>query len=201
MKRRMPAPVAIFHRLPVRSTASCTSARTPSTDEALTQASASPYRTHHHPSMSVSTVRTSRGTATVHRNLAASHEGLRVASTPQIEAGVRRDSGDAEEGTGFEVGAGLRYQGEGITIKSNVRKLIAHNDADYEEWGDSGSVRIDPGTAGRGLSVSIAPTWGKAASEAEQLGSARDAGGLARNDEFEAESQLDAEFGYGCWWL
>ena len=29
--------------------------------------------------------------------------------TPSIEAGIRSDTSDAEEGTGFEVGAGLSY--------------------------------------------------------------------------------------------
>ena len=35
--------------------------------------------------------------------------------TPSIEAGVRHDAGDAEEGVGFEVGAGLAYQAPGFT--------------------------------------------------------------------------------------
>ena len=33
--------------------------------------------------------------------------GMDGTLTPSIEAGVRRDAGDAEEGTGFEIGAGL----------------------------------------------------------------------------------------------
>ena len=117
--------------------------------------------------------------------------------TPSIEAGVRRDAGDAEEGTGFELGAGLAYQGAGITIKGKVRTLVAHDDSAYEEWGASASVRVDPAADGRGMSLSLTPTWGNAASEAEQLWSARDAGGLVRNDDFEAESRLETELGYG----
>ena len=117
--------------------------------------------------------------------------------TPSIEAGIRRDGGDAEEGTGFEVGAGLRYQGAGITIEGNVRTLIAHDEAAYKEWGASGAIRIDPGTAGRGLSLTVAPTWGNAASEAEQLWSAGNAEGLVRDDDFKAESRLNTELGYG----
>ena len=117
--------------------------------------------------------------------------------TPRIEAGIRRDAGDAEEGTGFEVGAGLRYQGSGISIDGAVRTLIAHDDSAYEEWGASAAVRIDPGSTGRGMSLTIAPAWGNATSEAEQLWSARDAGGLVRDDEFEAESRVEAELGYG----
>ena len=123
--------------------------------------------------------------------------GLDGTLVPSIEAGVRHDAGDAEEGVGFEVGAGLAYQGTGITIEGKVRKLIAHDDSAYEEWGASASVRIDPGNDGRGMSLTIAPTWGDATSETEQLWSARDPSGLVRNEEFEAEQRLDAEVGYG----
>ena len=123
--------------------------------------------------------------------------GVGAMLTPSLEAGLRCDAGDGEEGSGIELGAGLRYQGAGITIEGAVRTLVAHDDTAYEEWGASGSIRIDPGTAGRGLSLSIAPTWGNAASEAEQLWSARDASGLVRNAEFETEQRLDAEVGYG----
>ena len=117
--------------------------------------------------------------------------------TPTIEAGVRRDAGDAEEGVGFEVGGGIAYQGAGITIEGKVRKLIAHDDSAYEEWGASAAVRIDPGSDGRGMSLAITPTWGNAVSEAEQLWSTRTAEDLVGNAEFEAESRLDAELGYG----
>ena len=117
--------------------------------------------------------------------------------TPSIEAGVRHDPGDAEEGIGFEVGGGLAYQGTGITIEGKVRTLVAHDDDAYEEWGASASLRIDPGSDGRGLSLAITPTWGSAASEAEQLWSARNAGQLGGAGDFKAEQRLDAELGYG----
>ena len=117
--------------------------------------------------------------------------------TPSIEAGVRHDAGDAEEGIGFEVGGGLAYQGTGITIEGKVRTLVAHDDSAYEEWGASASVRIDPGGDGRGLSLAITPTWGSAASEAEQLWSARNAGQLGDAGDFKAEQRLDAKLGYG----
>ena len=116
---------------------------------------------------------------------------------PRFEAGVRRDGGDTERGTGLEVGAGLRYRGAGITLEGAVRALVAHEDAHYREWGASGAIRVEPGTAGRGLSLGIAPTWGAAASGAERLWSARDAGGLVRADDFAAERRLEAELGYG----
>ena len=117
--------------------------------------------------------------------------------TPSIEAGVRHDAGDAEEGVGFELGAGLAYQAPRFTIEAKARTLVAHDDAAYREWGASAAIRIDPGGDGRGMSLSITPTWGSATSETEQLWSTRTAEDLVGNTEFEAERHLDAELRYG----
>ena len=117
--------------------------------------------------------------------------------TPRLEAGVRRDGGDTERGTGLEVGAGLRYARSAVTVEGRVRALALHEASRYEEWGASGSVRVDPSASGRGLSLTLAPTWGDAASAVERLWSRRDAGGFAANAEFEPRARLDAELGYG----
>ena len=71
--------------------------------------------------------------------------------TPSVEVGVRHDAGDAETGTGIEVGAGLRYAAGPLTIEGRVRTLVAHEASDYEEWGASGEIRVTPGDSGRGL--------------------------------------------------
>ena len=117
--------------------------------------------------------------------------------TPRFEAGVRRDGGDTGSGTGLEVGAGLRYARSAVTVEGRVRALALHEASGYEEWGASGSVRVEPSASGRGLSLTLAPAWGNAASAVERLWSLRDAGGLAANDDFEAGARLDAELGYG----
>ena len=117
--------------------------------------------------------------------------------TPRLEVGLRHDGGDAETGTGVEVGAGLRYQANGIAVEGAVRGLVAHEDEDYREWGASGSVRIDPGASGRGLSLTLRPTWGAASSGTERLWGLRDASGLGASEAFEPERRLDAELGYG----
>ena len=117
--------------------------------------------------------------------------------TPSLEVGLRHDGGDAETGTGVEVGAGLRYAGAGVTVEGSMRWLAAHEATGYEEWGASGSVRIDPGASGRGLSLTLAPTVGNASSGTATLWSAEDARGLAPGTEFEAARRLDAEVGYG----
>ena len=74
---------------------------------------------------------------------------------------------------------------------------MAHEDASYEEWGASASVRIDSGASGRGLSLTLAPVWGNTASGTERLWGARDAAQLVPGGAFEAERRLDAELGYG----
>ena len=117
--------------------------------------------------------------------------------TPRFEAGVRRDGGDTGSGTGLEVGAGLRYARSAVTVEGRARALVLHEASGYEEWGASGSVRVDPSASGRGLSLTLAPTWGDAASAVERLWSLRDAGGLAANADFEPRARLDAELGYG----
>ena len=75
--------------------------------------------------------------------------------------------------------------------------LIAHEDADYREWGASGSVRMDPGASGRGLSLTLAPAWGAAFGSAERLWSLRDARQFTANDAFDPAGRLDAEAGCG----
>ena len=118
--------------------------------------------------------------------------------TPSLEVGVRHDAGDAETGTGLEVGAGLDYTAEGVSIGGAARTLLAHEDGAHEEWGASLGVRIDPDAAGRGLSLNVAPAWGNASSQAERLWGLRDAGALAPEGEaFEADQRLEAEIGYG----
>ena len=119
--------------------------------------------------------------------------------TPRLEVGLRHDGGDAETGTGIEVGGGVSYTdpASGLTVEAKVRGLVAHEDEDYREWGASGSVRIAPDASGRGLSLTLSPTWGAAGGGAERLWSLGDARGLSANEDVEPERRLDAEVGYG----
>ena len=119
---------------------------------------------------------------------------------PSLEVGLRHDGGDAETGAGVELGGGLSYTdpATGLTVDAKARGLVAHEDADYAEWGASGSVRLEPDGSGRGLSLTLAPAWGADTGGAQRLWSLGDARGLgARDAAFEAESRLEAEVGYG----
>ena len=73
---------------------------------------------------------------------------------PSVELGMRYESGDAEQGTGFEVGGGVRYSnpGSGVSVEVRGRGLVAGGgDDDYKEWGVGGSVRVQPGAMGQGF--------------------------------------------------
>ena len=118
--------------------------------------------------------------------------------TPSAELGLRHDGGDAETGMGVEFGAGLRYMVGSFSIEARARTLVAHEASGFEEWGASAAVRLAPSASGRGLSLSIAPTWGRTGSASERLWSARDAGELEGGGGFEADGRIEAQLGYGA---
>ena len=117
--------------------------------------------------------------------------------TPSGQVGFRHDGGDAETGTGLEVGAGVRYRAGPMTIEGSVRALVAHEESGYKEWGASGAIRVAPSASGRGLTLSLAPVWGSTGSASERLWSVHNTGELETRHDFEATGRLAAELGYG----
>ena len=117
---------------------------------------------------------------------------------PTLELGLRHDGGDAETGTGVEVGGRLSYASAwGLSIEAAIRSLVAHQDTDYREWGASAALRFDPGHQGRGFTASIVPTWGQAASGVSTLWGQRSGAGLPGGGVASPAGRLDAEMGYG----
>ena len=120
--------------------------------------------------------------------------------TPSLELGLRHDGGDGAIGGGIEVGGSLRFQNPatGLTIEGRGRILTGQSD--YREWGLGGSFRYDPGAAGRGLSVSLAPSWGETASGVAGLWD-QDVAALPSHDRTASDSgaqgRLEGELGYG----
>ena len=116
--------------------------------------------------------------------------------TPSLEFGLRHDGGDGETGNSLEVGGGLRYAvpASGLTIEGRARTLL-HHSGDYEEWGVSALVRIAPGTAGRGLALSVRPAWGQSESGVERMWESDGIAGAARTDQL--AGRMGAEIGYG----
>ena len=122
--------------------------------------------------------------------------GAVLAPTAQI--GLRHDGGDAETGTGVEVGAGIRYTAGMLTIEGQVRTLLAHESGGYEEWGASGAIRLSPNASGLGPSLALLPSWGTAGSGVATLWSHPEASALgAGNPLASSPGRLDAELGWG----
>lgn len=81
---------------------------------------------------------------------------------PSLELGGRWDAGSAETGAGAELAGGVAYTRAklGLGIEARGRYLLAHEKDDFEEWGASLMLRIDPTVPGRGLWLTLAPLWG-----------------------------------------
>ena len=85
---------------------------------------------------------------------------------PSLELGGRWDAGSAETGAGAELAGGVAYTHAklGLGIEARGRYLLAHEKDDFEDWGASLMLRIDPAVPGRGLWLTLAPLWGGSAS-------------------------------------
>ena len=114
--------------------------------------------------------------------------------TPSVEVGMRYDGGDGETGSSIETGGGVLYadSASGLTLEGRARTVLAHS-GDYEEWGVSGLLRLDPGAQGLGFSVSLRPSWGQTASGVQRLWETG-VTGLAANDQ---TGRVKARIGYG----
>ena len=121
--------------------------------------------------------------------------GGRVA--PSAELGVRWDGGDGARGAGVEVGGGLSWTApaRGVTVQAAGRWLAAHR-SEVHEWGLSGGVRFEPRANGRGLSLSVEPSWGEARSGTARLWQEGTAG-RGETARVPSGAALEAEAGYG----
>ena len=96
---------------------------------------------------------------------------------PSIELGLRHDGGDAETGSGIELGAGLSFSkpASGLSLDLAARRLLAHRAPGLEDWGASASLTYDPTpSSDRGLSVSLQQSVGASSSGGVQALLARE---------------------------
>ena len=124
----------------------------------------------------------------------------RIALTPSVEIGVRQDGGDAETGTGMDLGAGVVFADgvSGLAIDLHVRRILAHEAEGFAENGFSIAVSYDarPSTP-LGFSARVAPGWGAdATGGAETLWDRETMGGLGHDHPMGGGNRLDAEAGY-----
>ena len=120
--------------------------------------------------------------------------------TPSLELGLRHDGGDGITGTGIEIGGSLRYRDPAAGLMIEVNGRVLAGQSDYREWGLGGSLRLDPGADGRGLSFSLFPAWGEISSGVDRLWD-QDVAKLATDDgaanDNVPQMRLDSELGYG----
>ena len=117
-----------------------------------------------------------------------------------LENGIRYDGGDAETGAGIEVGGGLTFadMNLGLTVEANARGLVAHQNAEYSEWGVAGSIHFAPGGGlSLGPSLSVSSSRGAVSGGAARLWEVGDARGLAPDQGFAPAAGLEAEAGWG----
>ena len=122
---------------------------------------------------------------------------------PRLELGGRWDNGTAEQGLGAELGGGVAYTRTdwGLSVDAQGRYLLLHEDGAFEDWGASVSVRLDPGVAGEGAYLTVAPVWGQASSGVDQLWSPATAlsqtSGTSRPATGWQPHRLEVDLGYG----
>ena len=119
---------------------------------------------------------------------------------PSVELGLRHDGGDASTGDGASSSgpvSGYADPLRGLDMALRVHGLAASAEDGYREWGVSGSLEYVPGAAGRGLSMSLTPSYGAEPGGSERLWTLPDASRLAANDDAPLATRLDAELGYG----
>ena len=128
--------------------------------------------------------------------------GNRMALTPSVEVGIRQDGGDAETGTGMDVGAGLVFADAvtGLSVDVRVRRLVVHQADGFAEHGMSISVSYNPTpTTPLGFTARVSPAWGgDALSGAEALWGRESMGGMGHESVMgSGGNRLDTEVGYG----
>ena len=122
---------------------------------------------------------------------------------PRLELGGRWDNGTAEQGLGAELSGGVAYTRTdwGLSVDAQGRYLLLHEDGAFEDWGASMSVRLDPGVAGEGAYLTVAPVWGQASSGVEQLWGTAAVLPQGRNPSQAATGwqpgRLEVDLGYG----
>ena len=120
---------------------------------------------------------------------------------PSVEAGLRHDGGDAETGSGLDLGGGLAasVSSTGLTVEVRLRTLLAHEAEGYSERGASVQLSWNPSpSTPLGFNARLSPSWGvRATGGAEALWGRETMAGVGARNGPAAGNRLEAEAGYG----
>ena len=126
--------------------------------------------------------------------------GRGLSLKPSIEVGVRHDAGDAEQGSGMDVGGGLVVSDPvtGLAVDVRVRMLLVHEAEDFRERGVSVSLSYNPTPqTPLGFTARVAPSWGGQATSGAQALWGRDTMAGVAHGGLASGNRLDGEVGYG----
>ncbi len=84
---------------------------------------------------------------------------------------MRYEGGDGVSGTGMELEGGMTVTGMGgrFGLEGRGRWLTLHSEQGYREWGMSVAASLSSRENGRGLSMSLGPSWGSSAESTDML--------------------------------
>ncbi|MDD9822535.1 MAG: hypothetical protein OXU98_06595, partial [Gammaproteobacteria bacterium] len=128
--------------------------------------------------------------------------------TPSLETGARYDGGDGRTGGGIELGGGVEYHdpARGLSMGMRLRGLVSHSASGNEDWGISGSFKLQPGADGQGLSVALSPAYGNTAARTQRMwneglleadDSTSSTTADAGDGDADLQSRLEVKAGYG----
>ena len=119
---------------------------------------------------------------------------------PRLEVGLRRDAGDAETGSGMDIGGGLIVSepSMGLSADVRVRMLLVHQAEGFRDRGVSMSFSYNPTpSTPLGLVARVTPSWGGQAESGAQALWGRETMAGMTNGSVASGSRLDADVGYG----
>ena len=89
--------------------------------------------------------------------------GNGLSLVPGVEVGIRHDGGDAERGSGVDIGGELLVSSPamGLSAEVRMRTLLVHNAEGFRDWGVSVSLSFDPmPSTPLGFKARVLPSWG-----------------------------------------
>ena len=123
---------------------------------------------------------------------------------PSLEIGVRHDGGDAETGSGVDIGGGIAWSDpqRGLSVELRGRGLLTHDADGFRERGLSGSLSWDPAPeTARGLKLTMSQTLGGQASGGMDAllehGALEGLGANDTGDSGFARRRFETRLGYG----
>ena len=88
--------------------------------------------------------------------------GIGVPLKPRVEVALRHDGGDAETGTGMDIGGGLVVSDAltGLSVDVRMRMLLVHEAEGFRERSMAVSFNYNPTSPPLGFKARVAPSWG-----------------------------------------